>query len=252
MPAARGRLRSALMLGAVLATAGGGLLAARLHGAGKATLPPDSVCRGTPSAGRLEQPGRLPMRGVNFQAYGRAGVVAGRTHAHVRAVRANLEAYAALAEDMPDAAFVYGESGHADGGPFPPHRTHQNGTSMDFMVPVRDRHGRSVPLPGHAGNRYGYDLEFDAQGRWRAGTDDELRIDFEALGAHLHALARSGRAHGAPIARVILAPEYLPLLFATRHGPALLRSLHFTRGKVWWRHGENYHIDFRIPCEPLR
>ena len=252
MPARKRRLRSALILGAVLAVAGGGLLAARLYAAGRATLPSDSICRGTPSAGRLEQAGRLPMRGANFQAYGRAGVVAGRTHAHVRAVRASLDAYVALAEQMPDAVFVYGESGHARGGPFAPHRTHQNGTSMDFMVPVRDRDGRSLPLPGNAGNRYGYDLEFDARGRWRAGTADELRIDFEALGAHLHALERSGRAQGAPIARVILAPEYLPRLFATSHGPELRRTLRFTRGKVWWRHDEHYHVDFKIPCEPLR
>lgn len=247
-----GRLRAALMLGAALAVAGSTLLAARLSGAGVASLPADSVCRGTPSAGRLEQAGRLPMRAANFQAYSRAGVVAGRTFAHARAVRASMDAYDALAQGVPDAVFVYGESGHAGGGPFAPHRTHQNGTSMDFMVPVRDRHGHSVPLPGSAGNRYGYDLEFDARGRWRPGTPDELRIDFEALGAHLHALERSGREHGAPIARVILAPEYLPALFATRHGPALRRSLRFVRGQVWWRHDEHYHVDFAIPCEPLR
>ena len=98
----------------------------------------------------------------------------------------------------------------------------------------------------------GYDLEFDARGRWHAGMPDALRIDFEALGAHLHALQRSGRTHGAPIARVILAPEYLPALFATEHGPALRRSLHFVRGQVWWRHDEHYHVDFDIPCAPLR
>jgi len=211
----------------------------------------DSACYGTAAAGRLERGAQLPARGPNFRAYSRAGVALGRTHAHARVVRASLDAYAALAREAPDVVYVYGESGRAEGGPFAPHRTHQNGTSVDFMVPVRDRDGRSVPLAGHAGNRYGYDLEFDADGRWRAGTPEELRIDFEALAAHLHALARSGRAHDAPIERVILAPEYLPRLFATRRGPTLRRSLRFTRGKVWWRHDEHYHVDFAVRCSPL-
>ena len=60
--------------------------------------------------------------------------------------------------------FVYGETGWAGGGRFKPHRTHQNGTSVDFMVPVRNDAGASVPLPRGYGDRYGYDLEFDASG----------------------------------------------------------------------------------------
>lgn len=242
-----------LWIAGLLLIAGAALVFAMASTGGSANGPArDSVCRGTAAAGRLEHSVQFPARGFNFRAYSRAGVALGRTHAHARVVRASLDAYAALAQQAPEVVYVYGESGRAQGGPFSPHRTHQNGTSVDFMVPVRDRDGRSVPLPGNAANRFGYDLEFDAEGRWRAGTPDELRIDFEAVAAHLRALSRSARAQGAPVSRVIFAPEYLPRLFATRHGPELRRSLRFVRGQVWWRHDEHYHVDFAAPCRPLR
>jgi penicillin-insensitive murein endopeptidase len=205
-----------------------------------------SVCYGTPADGRLEGGVRLPRSGPNFEAYGAAGVVLGRTHAHDRVVRAVIAAYATLAREAPGKVYVYGESGFARGGPLPPHRTHRNGLSVDFMVPVIDARGRSVPLPRHAGNRYGYDLEFDADARHR-----NVRVDFEAMAEHLYALDRAGRAAGAPIARVIFEPAWLPKLFATRRGAYLRRNLVFVRGKVWWRHDEHYHVDFRVPCRLL-
>lgn len=206
----------------------------------------ESTCYGTPAAGRLEGGVRLPPSGSNFRAYSRAGVALGRTHAHSRVAAAIVDAYSDLDRDAPGKTYVYGETGFPAGGPFKPHRTHGNGLSVDFMVPVLDRRGRSVPLPGNANDRYGYDLEFDARGRL-----GELRIDFEALAEHLHALDRAGRRRGAPIGRVILAPEYLPALFATSHGPALRRQLRFERGRVWWRHDEHYHVDFVVPCKPM-
>jgi penicillin-insensitive murein DD-endopeptidase len=132
-----------------------------------------------------------------------------------------------LAQNMPAKTFVYGETGFATGGPFKPHKTHQNGLSVDFMVPVIDTKGRSVPMPGNAGNRYGYDIEFDANARYR-----DLRIDFEALGEHLYALDEAGRRSGVRIGRVIFEPAFLPRLFATRRGPLLRDRIAFIRGKV--------------------
>ena len=56
-------------------------------------------------------------------------------------------AYASLAVSDPAKKYVYGESGWPAGGRIRPHRTHQNGTAVDFMVPVVDATGRSVPFP---------------------------------------------------------------------------------------------------------
>jgi penicillin-insensitive murein DD-endopeptidase len=211
----------------------------------------DSVCYGVPANGRIQNAAPLAVRGKNFQAYSRTGIALGRTYAHRRVVRASESAYAQLAKTMPDKTFVYGETGFADGGRFKPHKTHQNGLSVDFMVPVLDDKGRSVPLPGTAANRYGYDIEFDAQARYRVDAKRVLRIDFEAMGEHLYALHRAAAASGAPIERVIFEPAYLPKLFATKRGPFLRKHIVFVRGKVWWRHDEHYHVDFKVSCRPL-
>lgn len=205
----------------------------------------DSVCYGTPANGRIDRAVQLPASGKHFRAYSRVGVALGRTYTHARVADAITDAYAALARSAPAKIFVYGETGFAKGGPFKPHKTHQNGLSVDFMVPVVDANGRSVPLPGTAANRYGYDIEFDANARYR-----DLRIDFDALAEHLYALDLAGRRSGARIGRVIFEPAYLPKLFATRRGPYLRRNIGFVRGKVWWRHDEHYHVDFVAHCNP--
>ena len=212
----------------------------------------DSVCHGIPSKGRIEHAAELPASGRNFRAYSVVGVSLGRTYTHALVADAITAAYAALAERTPAKTFVYGETGFARGGPFKPHRTHQNGLSVDFMVPVVDAKGRSVPLPTHAGNRYGYDIEFDADARYRIDAKRSLRIDFEAIAGHLYALDRAGSSVGAPIERVIFEPAYLPKLFATTRGAYLRKHVAFTRGKVWWRHDEHYHVDFAVACRPLR
>ena len=209
-------------------------------------LAADSLCHGTPARGRIEHAVQLPARGKNFRAYSAVGLGLGRTYTHGRVADAVTDAYASLARQAPAKTFVYGETGFAKGGPFKPHKTHQNGLSVDFMVPVIDAKGRSVPLPTHAGNRYGYDIEFDADARYR-----DLRIDFEALGQHLYALDQASRRSGSRIDRAIFEPAFLPRLFATTRGAYLRKRIEFTRGKVWWRHDEHYHVDFAVHCRPL-
>src|SRR5262245_56167063 len=106
----------------------------------------ESQCYGTVSNGRIEGSVKLPLSGANFSAYSTLAATAGRTHVHSR-VAAILEAsYKALAVARPETRYVYGETGWPSGGRFRPHRTHQNGLSVDFFVPVKDGKGQSVPL----------------------------------------------------------------------------------------------------------
>lgn len=197
---------------------------------------------GTPSRGRLENGRRLPTSGANFRAYSRLGAVLGRNTVHQTVRDVVVEAYAELATRRPELAFVYGETGLPGGGPFRPHRTHQNGLSVDFMVPVRDGSGRSVPLPTAPWTKFGYGLEFDRQGR-RGG----LAIDFEALAAHLDALQRAAAARGTRIELLILAPEYLDLLWRTPTGRGLRGRIPVLPRPAWVRHDEHYHVDFANP-----
>jgi penicillin-insensitive murein DD-endopeptidase len=197
---------------------------------------------GTPADGRLEHGKRLPTAGANFVAYSRVGALLGRNSVHATVRDVVLEAYHEVAETRPDVRFVYGETGWPSGGRFRPHRTHRNGLSVDFMVPVRTTSGRSVPLPTWPWTRFGYDLEFGADGRHA-----KLRIDFDAIAAHLAALQKAAERHGLSIQVVIFAPELEALLRADSKRRALVGDLPFMRGQPWIRHDEHYHVDFSNP-----
>jgi penicillin-insensitive murein endopeptidase len=206
----------------------------------------ESVCFGTVSNGRLEGGVKLPPTGSNFSAYSDLASNAGRTYVHSKVFEIVVAAYAALEKSASGKVFVYGETGWSIGGRIRPHRTHQNGLSVDFFVPVQDRTGRSVSLPTSVANRFGYDLEFDKDGRF-----NEYTIDFEALAEHLYQLHIAAKARDVRIALVILDLRYLPKLFATARGAFLRQTLNFMKVRAWVRHDEHYHVDFAIPCRQI-
>jgi penicillin-insensitive murein endopeptidase len=205
-----------------------------------------SQCYGTVSRGRIDDSVKLPAGGANFSAYSALAAAAGRTYVHAEVAQIMAASYAALQAAHPDTVYVYGETGAAAGGRLRPHRTHQNGLSVDFFVPVRDADGGSVPLPTSVASRFGYDIEFDANGRYR-----QYGIDFAAIAEHLYQLHVAATGRGAGIAQVIFDAPYLPRLFATARGPYLRKNLAFMKGKPWVRHDEHYHVDFAVACKRL-
>ena len=206
-----------------------------------------STCFGTTANGRLQDGVQLPGSGPNFSSYSAAAALAGRTYVHDLVAGIVTNAYSALEKSSPGKVFVYGETGWKSGGRFRPHRTHQNGLSVDFMVPVLNREGKSVPLPTNALNKFGYDIDFDAKAEW-----GDLRIDFEAIGDHLYQLHQLARDAKVGIALVILDIDYLPRLFATRRGEWLRSNVKFMQKQAWVRHDDHYHVDFAIACKPMR
>ena len=134
-----------------------------------------STCYGTVANGKIEGAIQLPASGKNFSAYSDTGVTIGRTYVHATVADIVTAAYREMEKTIPGTRFVYGESGWKSGGSIKPHRTHQNGLSVDFFVPVRDASGRSVSLPTNIANKFGYSVEFDARGKF-----GEFSIDFEA------------------------------------------------------------------------
>jgi penicillin-insensitive murein endopeptidase len=165
---------------------------------------------------------------------------------HADVHRSVTQAYAALERAAPGKTYVYGETAFAGGGQIRPHRTHQTGTSADFMVPVVDLAGRSIPLPASVANKFGYAIEFDG-----AGNADGVRIDFEAMAEHLHQLSLAARSNGSGIERVIFDPVLLPRLLATARGQELQHTLPFMTTRAWIRHDEHYHVDFSVRCRAL-
>jgi len=206
-----------------------------------------STCYGTPSKGSLEKGVALPEKGKNFKAYHPLGVTLGRNYVHSTVKSIVLDAYKKLAKEFPKKRFLYGETGWEEGGEFSPHKTHRNGTSVDFMVPVVNAKGESVLLPAGVFNKFGYSIEFDKKGRY-----EELTIDFKALAAHLYFLHKAAREHKVKIKRVIFDPRLQPLLFKTPYGKKIKSLLKLNSRQAWVRHDEHIHVDFAIPCEKVK
>ncbi len=202
-----------------------------------------STCYGTTSNGHLENGVQLPSKGPNFTSYGSIPEIMGRTYVHDRVRDTVVTAYQTLAKEMPDKVFKYAETGFKEGGKFKPHKTHRNGLSIDFMVPVIDPEGRSVQLPTHPFNKYGYGIEFDEHGRY-----DDYSIDYEALAAHLVALHKAAIKQEITIWRVIFDPRLSPNLYKTKYGKYISNHILIPTKASWVRHDEHYHVDFRVKC----
>lgn len=202
-----------------------------------------SRCRGTASSGSLEHGVRLNHSGANFRAYSTLGFLVGRTFMH-RAVRDTIrDAYADLAKEHPDLRFIYAEASWPDGGRLRPHRTHANGTSVDFLVPARHADGSVTQVSTAPWKLLGYANSFD-----KRGWSGSIRIDFDAMALHLQALAVAGKRHGVGIRRVIFDVDLQPRLLESEHGQQV-RRVSFNRAQAWVRHDDHYHVDFEVRCD---
>ncbi len=206
----------------------------------------ESICYGTTSKGRLEGGVQLPGEGTNFVSYSGTAELLGRTYVHSKVRDIVVDAYRRLETEQPGKVFKYAETGFQEGGRFRPHKTHQNGLSVDFMVPVTDGSGASVHLSTHYFNKLGYSIEFDEKGRY-----DGYTIDYEAMAAHIVSLHKAAKKQGADLWRVIFDPKLQPYLFNTRYGAYLRENIRFSRNRSWVRHDEHYHVDFVVACKPL-
>lgn len=202
----------------------------------------ESVSVGTPASGSLKDGVSLPSLGKGFVAYSALGNLLGRQYVHSRVYDTLLDAFASLQAATPDRLFVLGETGLKAGGRFRPHRTHQNGLSVDIFMPVRDKRARHVPMPTAPWNKFGYSLEFDSR-----GEGDGVSIDFESVAELLVELDRQAERHGLAIERIIVAPEYVGRVLSAKKPSGITRLAdRFMRNAAWVRHDEHLHVDFRV------
>ncbi|MCG6146539.1 penicillin-insensitive murein endopeptidase [Leptospira bandrabouensis] len=201
----------------------------------------DSISVGDVSSGTMTNGKRLPTSGDNFVTYSYLGSLIGRTHTNSYLKNLILEAYQILRITNPKSCFVYGETSWKNGGYFWPHRTHKNGLSVDFMVPILNENNEPVCLETNVINKWGYALEFDSTGKL-----DSYQIDFEAIANHIKILNETASKYNLKINRVIFDVNYHPLLDKTNSGKNLINTILFTKFKPWVRHDEHYHIDFEF------
>ena len=204
----------------------------------------ESTCYGTTSNGYLVNGVQLPSEGKNYEGYSTIARLAGRTYVHSLVNQIFTNAYASLESSEPDKVYKYAETGFKDGGIFKPHKTHQNGLSIDFMTPVINENGVSVHLPTNPLNKFGYNIEFDSSGKF-----ESYQIDYDALAAHIVALHKESLKLGSDIWRVIFDPKLQPNLFKTKYGEYLKSNIEFSKKRSWVRHDEHYHVDFEIKCK---
>jgi penicillin-insensitive murein endopeptidase len=187
---------------------------------------------------------KLPYKGENFVPYSTLGFLLGRTYVNSRVRDIIVETYKIQQTKSPDVIFMYGETGFENGGPFKPHKTHMNGTSVDFMVPIINKDEESIPLPTSVFNKFGYSIEFTLDGKFK-----NYEIDFESMASHLKSLHQISVSMGYGIQLVIFDPKMRHHLINTVDGEYLKNNLKFNTKRVWVRHDEHYHVNFDIPTE---
>lgn len=210
------------------------------------TVANESICYGETKNGKLEAGVKLPEKGINFISYSTLAGMLGRTYVHSKVRSVFLEAYKNLALNRPEKVFKYAETGFKEGGEFKPHKTHQNGLSIDFMVPVINEKGKSVYFSSNVLNKFGYSVEFSKKGEFK-----EYRIDFESLAAHIVELDKTAKKHGFSIWRVIFDPTLQDRLFKTKFAGYLRKNIRFSKTPAWVRHDEHYHVDFKLSCKKM-
>jgi penicillin-insensitive murein endopeptidase len=207
-----------------------------------------SICHGTEAGGSMEHGKLMPFEGVNFRCYDTGSYLMGHEFMSDKMMNTLLNSYNELNTSAPGRKFCYMESGLVNGGPIPGHRTHQNGRSVDLMVPlVKD----SMPYYGlDSCGGYHYSLDFDDQGRYT--RDSTISIDFNLLGLQILSLDKQARKLGLHVKKVILKLELKDDFYATPNGKKvknkgiyLAMNLPPATNK---QHDDHFHVDF----EPVK
>jgi penicillin-insensitive murein endopeptidase len=140
--------------------------------------------------------------------------------------------------------FTIMECSHKKGGKLWPHNTHQNGLSIDFMMPL-ERGGVPCYELDTKGLKH-YLLDFDDNGKYE--KDKSIQVNFEVLARHLLSLDVSARARGYRVKKVIIKVEFKDELYATFSGRKLReKGVYLVKAltpKINKLHDDHYHVDF--------
>tara|TARA_Y100000589_G_scaffold298080_1_gene306352 strand:+ start:1753 stop:2511 length:759 start_codon:yes stop_codon:yes gene_type:complete len=200
---------------------------------------------GSVSNGSLKNGKLVPFQGKNFSYFDETSYLSGRAFLNSKVLNTILDSYKNLETTQPNRTFKIMECAHKNGGKLWPHRTHQNGLSIDFMVPKLKN---SKPFYGL--DTLGIDhywLTFNNQGQY--DKDTSITIDFESIAEHLLTLKEEAKKHKLKIQKVIIKVELKDELFSGEFGKKLkesdiyiAKSLNSTINAL---HDDHYHVDFK-------
>jgi penicillin-insensitive murein DD-endopeptidase len=206
-----------------------------------------SICTGTEAGGTLQHAKLIPFSGTNFRYYDSRSYLDGHAFMSDKMANTLLASYKELEQLAPGRIFSYMESGLQNGGPIDGHRTHQNGRSVDLMVPLMKDSVPYYKLDSIGG--WHYSLDFDDQGRYY--FDSTVVIDFNLVATQILSLDRQARKNGLHVKKVILKLELKDDFYATPQGKkvkakGIYLAMNLPPGTNK-QHDDHFHVDF----EPL-
>lgn len=200
---------------------------------------------GTVAEGKLKHGKLIPFYGENYTYFDKDSYLASRAFTHEKIYSIILDSYADLLETHPNRKFFLMELSRKEGGEIFPHRTHQNGLSVDFMMP-KLKNGLPCYTLDSLGKSH-YLLEFNDQGEYV--EDTSIKIDFDLVAEHILALNKNANKLGYKIQKVIIKVSLKDELFKTSHGQKLKNSsIYIVKSLtplINNLHDDHYHIDFQ-------
>ena len=205
-----------------------------------------SISQGTVSNGSLKHGKLMPFSGPNFHYFDTLSYLSGRAYVNHLVKQTIVATYASFEKTDSDLKFGLMECAHEHGGKLFPHRTHQNGLSVDFMSP-KLKDGKPYYDLNHLGADH-YWLDFDNNGNYT--EDPNISLDFNLIARHIVKLDEIARQYGLKINKVIFKMELKDELYATEYGKTILKKGIYITKKldplVNALHDDHYHIDFEI------
>ena len=200
---------------------------------------------GSVSNGSLKNGKLVPFQGKNYSYFDKTSYLSGRAFLNSKVLSTILEGYKNLETAQPDRTFKIMECAHKHGGKLWPHQTHQNGLSIDFMMPKLKDFKPYYGLDTLGINHYW--LTFNNRGQYK--KDTSISIDFESIAQHILILKETVKKHKLKIQKVIIKVELKDELFKGKYGKKLkesgvyiVKSLSPTINAL---HDDHYHIDFK-------
>ena len=171
-----------------------------------------STSIGSVGGGSLKDATLIPYEGSNYEYFDQASYLSGRAFTNSKVAAITVATYDALKKQGVDRHFRVMEFSRKEGGKIFPHRTHQNGLSVDYMMPLQKDGKPYYGLDSQGASHYL--LEFDKDGKF--SEDSRVSIDFDMAAQHILELDKQARKQGMRIHKVIfntdLKDELLHLL----------------------------------------
>ena len=129
------------------------------------------------------------------------------------------------------------------GGRMLPHHTHQNGTSIDFMTPLK-KNGKQFTGLNSLGI-FHYILKYTPDGKW--GIRRNIEIDFDLMAEFILELDKKARIYGMKVKKVILRTNLKDEFYATPNGKKIktkrIYLVKYMPKIVNEQRDEHFHID---------